>query len=428
MDITIRLKKEWDNAGTKYPEGQLLKVSEENAQSLIKDGIAELYVKKSRTDYSFLPGGPVGDSAVDGFEPISARKFWLDDDDATGGPDGGGFSNFAEFLRSVKAARSGKFDQRLTVEKDLSESDGGGGFTVPQYMSNWLWLQMLEQSPFFSQATYIPMSSNRQTVPFIYDTDRSASGLHGIDVPTGLAEGEALTDISPTFKEAALTLNKIGGRCRVSNEMLEDSPLVISTLLPTVFSDALSWEMIRQFVNGTGAGQALGVLNSPACVEVAKEDGQSADTICYENICELWSRMLPAARRTAVWQANVDCEPQLRQMSLSVGTGGSAVFVVNASVNQPASIFGRPLVFSEHNPTLGDAGDICCFNPRAYAIGKKSGGQIRIESSPNVRFENDQTVFRAIARLDGQPLQSLPITSSNSSKTLSHFVKLGERT
>ena len=40
--VQIRLLKEWDNAGMKYPEGQLLKCSEEAAQPVIDQGIAEI--------------------------------------------------------------------------------------------------------------------------------------------------------------------------------------------------------------------------------------------------------------------------------------------------------------------------------------------------------------------------------------------------
>ena len=95
---------------------------------------------------------------------------------------------------------------------------------------------------------------------------------------------------------------------------------------------------------------------------------------------------------------NCNCEKEMRKLSIEVGTGGSSVFVMNAATNLPASIFGRPVYFTECLPTLGDEGDIVVFNPRAYAIGKKPNGPLRIEVSEHARFENDQIVFRAVAR------------------------------
>ena len=39
MKVKIRLKQEWDNAGTKYPEGLLLMLDEENVKALVDKGV-----------------------------------------------------------------------------------------------------------------------------------------------------------------------------------------------------------------------------------------------------------------------------------------------------------------------------------------------------------------------------------------------------
>jgi HK97 family phage major capsid protein len=64
-------------------------------------------------------------------------------------------------------------------------------------------------------------------------------------------------------------------------------------------------------VEGTGAGQPLGILNSPALISVAKETGQAAATIVKENVDKMWSRMWARARKNAIWLINQDIEPQL---------------------------------------------------------------------------------------------------------------------
>jgi len=273
----------------------------------------------------------------------------------------------------------------------------------------------------------IPMASNAIEIPRIYDVNRSTTGMHGVTVPSGVAEASALTDMSPSFGKCQLKLSKIGGRCRVSNEMMQDSPLAMSMLLPRIFSEAISFELINQLINGTGVGQMLGILNAPATIQVAKEDGQAADSIEWQNVIKMWSRLMPSAKQNAVWLASPDVEVWLRSMTINVGTGGAPLMVVNASETQPATLFGRPLFFVEQCPALGNVGDILVFNPHAYCIGRKPNDMIRIDISEHARFENDQTVFRAIARCDGQPLQSAPITPKNGGATLSHFVTLAER-
>jgi HK97 family phage major capsid protein len=437
MRTTIRLLKRYDG----HPAGEIRRCkTAEDAQTLVSADIAEFYYENEsdhneRVDAVVAEverklkaerrGGGlfhIDNYADEGWGRIDPKKFWSQ----SGGGGGSRFSNCAEMCKAMVGASKGNFDSRLI--KDLAESSNeSGGYAIPDSMANFIWQEMLEDSPFFTQATLLPMESNNITVPYIEDLDRSGgSGIHGITVPH-VAEAGTLADISPTMGACELKLHKIGGRCRVSNEMLEDSALAMSTLLPKLFSDALSFRMQYEFLQGSGAGECLGIINAPATVEVTKEDGQTADTIVYKNICKMWSRLLPSARKNAVWMANLDTEVQLRTMSLVVGTGGSAVFVLN-SAGAVDTIFGRKVYFTELLPTLGDAGDIIVFNPRAYGLGKKPDSQIRIEISEHARYENDQTVFRALARLDGQPLQSAPITpQSGSANTLSNFVKLGER-
>jgi len=429
-----------------FKKGESVRVDVEDVEELIEDGIAR-YPNQADKDRDTakeiamadklarevkaeikaelgfaghkIPGQP-GMFAAEGWGPQNPKKFWQSE-----APSGSQFDNAADFLKAVAGSARGEWDNRL---KDLSSTIGAeGGYLIPAEMSSMIWMEVLESSPFFSQATLLPMESNNISVPFVFDEDRSTSGIHGVTIPHP-TESSALADISPKFGLANLKLHKIGGRCRVPNELLEDSKEAMGVLLPRIFSDALSWRMQYEFLAGSGAGECQGILNSPATISVTKESAQAAATIEYKNIIKMWSRLLPSARKTAVWMFNLDCEVQIRTMSLTVGTGGSSAFVLNAASNLPETIFGRPVFFTEFLPTLGEAGDCVVFNPRAYAIGRKIGQSLRIESSEHTRFENDQVVFRALTRVDGQGLQSGPITPhSGSANTLSNFVKLGAR-
>ena len=421
----IRLLKTWHNDGKSWDAGQLLDVADESdAQRMIDAGVAEPYESGPQRKAAFNPNMAVSGSGDKVYCPqgIPAKQFWGYSSD---GLDDGGFKHFADFCLAVKSGHDPRLSKLVT--KDLAENLGStGGFGVPTEFRNELITEMLANAHLLNRVLNIPMSTNSIEIPAIYDVDRSSTGQHGIDVP-GADEAAALTDISPTFRNVQLKLSKIGGRCRVSNEMLSDSPLALSMLLPRIFAEAISFELIDQLINGSGVGQMLGILNAPALVTVAKESGQAADTIEFTNILKMWSRLSPAAKSNAIWIASPDTEVQLRSMTINVGTAGAAVFMVNVSENQPAKIFGRPLFFVEQCPVLGDAGDIICFNPRAYAMGRLQNDSIRIDVSEHARFENDQTVFRAIARTDGQPLQSSPITPKNGGDTLSNFVTLAER-
>jgi HK97 family phage major capsid protein len=79
---------------------------------------------------------------------------------------------------------------------------------------------------------------------------------------------------------------------------------------------------------------------------------------------------------------------------------------------------------SEHLPGVGDAGDLVVLDPTLYLLGDRQ--QIVLDASPHVRFESDQTVFRASARLDAQPIYDSVLTPKNG-PTAGWLVKIAER-
>lgn len=377
----------------------------------------------------FQPGG----YAEGGFGPISPKIFFSDT-----GTNASNFSNAADFMRAITAASEGKWNPRLSnrQEKDISgDNEVTGGFCIPTGMANFIWSEMIENLPFLTASTLVPMEHKSVEIPAIYDVTRTdTSGIHGLTVPHGVGEGAALTDISPTFRSMELTLKKIAGRSRINNEWLEDAPAAMSTLLPRIFSEALTSEMYRQYLWGTGAGEMMGIMNSTALITQNKEVDQDADTIVTENIVQMYARLMPEAQKRAIWVANLNTLPMLLTMTVKVGTGGAYVWLVQGdrggaglAQSPPLSILGRPLYLTQYANTIGSLGDLLCFNPSAYAIGRKLDSTMRIETSRDVRFENDQTAYRCVIRIDGQSMQHEPVVPLMSTTTLSHFVTLQAR-
>ena len=255
MKKMIRLVKDWQNGPTHYAKGQLLQCAESDAQELMSQGICELYGQKNQLNRR--PLAQYSDSTCSAMSP---EKFWLGKDYA-GDNGSDDFNGTADFLKAVVAAKNGHWDERLGT-KDVSEGvSTEGGFLVPTDFSREVWREIYLSVPLLLRAMLLPVDGSGIKVPFIGDTNRSTTGMHGINPPQA-AEASALTDISPTFGQCSLTLHKIGGRCRVSNEMLEDSASAMSILLPSVFSDALRFEIENQLLRGSGAGECLGVLNA----------------------------------------------------------------------------------------------------------------------------------------------------------------------
>ena len=116
-------------------------------------------------------------------------------------------------------------------------------------------------------------------------------------------------------------------------------------------------------------------------------------------------------------------------MSLAVGTGGIPIYMPAGGLSgQPyATLFGRPVIAIEQCPTLGDVGDIIFADLSGYILAEKGG--IESAMSIHVKFDYDESVFRFVTRLDGQPWRASALTpyKGTSSNSLSHFVALAER-
>lgn len=350
------------------------------------------------------------------------------------------FDDFSEFLRATwyKADRLRDFgslqpkrDRLLEVQNSYgSEVPGDGGFLVPETLRSEILQVSLETAVVRPRATVIPMSSLRVPIPMIDDTSHQSSILGGV-VGYWTEEAAGLTESQASFGRVVLDAKKLTAYAEVPNELLMDAP-AFAGFFDGTFPKAISWFEDIAFLTGTGDGEPLGFINSPVSVQVAAEAGQPTQTIVWENIVKMYSRMLPTSLGRAVWICSIDAFPQLATMALSVGTGGGPVWIGNFAGGQggmdapPATILGRPVYFTEKTGPLGTTGDINFVDLSYYLIGDRM--EMQVSSSEHYKFANDKTAYRVIERVDGRPwLQSAITPHNGSSNTLSPVVQLASR-
>lgn len=338
------------------------------------------------------------------------------------------FEDTADFLFSIWHQNYAGMDRWRKIRNDYSSIEPAtGGFLVPEVLRSELLRIALETSVVRPRARVIPMDSARVPFPTI-DATSNATNVYGGVAGNWTEEGGTLTESEAKFGRVVLQASKLTTYCEVPNELLSDSIISFAAFIDGILPEAIAWFEDTAFITGSGVGQPLGVLNSPALVSVAKETGQLADTIVWENIVNMYPRMLPTSLQRAVWICNIDTFPQLATMSLAVGTAGSAIWLNNGVAGPPMTILGRPVIFTEKVPTLGGAGsgkDISFIDFGYYLIGDRQ--EVRAESSPHVKFQNDLTAYRVIERVDGRGWLQSAITPQNSTKTLSPFVTIDER-
>lgn len=312
------------------------------------------------------------------------------------------------------------------VENSFSSNvPADGGFLIPERLRADLLRVSLETALMRRFARTIPMDS--LTVPFpTLDATSNVSSVHGGITAYWTEEGAALAESDPTFGRVVLQARKLTARADVPNELFQDSIISLEAFISDVFPDALAWFEDTAFIGGSGVGEPLGWLNANALLVQAQESTQLANSIVWQNILRMYAQMLPSSLGRAIWVANLDTFPELAQMALSVGTGGSAIWLNNGTVGPPMSILGRPVYFTEKVPSITDQGCLSFIDPGYYLIGDRQ--TMRAETSAHYRFGNDITTMRFIQRLDGRPWIADSITPQHGQSDLSPFVTLADRT
>lgn len=357
------------------------------------------------------------------------------------------FKSFGEQLQSIAYAgihgnQAGSYDNRLKWD-NLAAATGSaqasvpsdGGFLIQKDFTTELLRKVNDTSSLksgiqdvFKGIRMIPIGEGFDglNAPTIDETSRvGGSRWGGVQMYWG-AENDSATAKKPKFRNMQMELIDLIGLAYASNRALRDA-----TSLQAVFMDAFSEEttfMIEDsFVNGTGAGQPLGILNCDAKVSVSKETGQGAATIVKENIDKMWSRMWGRSRANAVWLINQDVETQLATLNQSVGVGGVPVYLPPGGLADAplARLKGRPVIPVEYCATLGTVGDIILADMQQIVGIDKD--QMAADSSVHVRFITNENTFRFIYRFNAQPIWNSAITPYKGTNTLSPFVVLATR-
>jgi HK97 family phage major capsid protein len=296
-----------------------------------------------------------------------------------------------------------------------------GGFAVPTEYERQIYAIALENQIVMPLAYVQPMSSLDLVMPAMEVGDHTDS-MYGGFIAYYVEETGTLTKTKPKLRSVNLKAKKLTGLIRMSNEFIADSPNGKDKVME-VCGNGLGWYRDKSFLKGSGAGEPLGVFNSNCLIKVDKETGQDANTIMYENLTNMVARLYSGSFSRSVWVCHQTTIPQLLQLSIPVGTGGSHYPVLKES-NGKFSMLTRPVIFTEKTETLGSQGDILLADFSQYIIGLRDG--LRMDVSPHVYFESDESLGRLIERHDGQPLWSKPLKLQDGT-TVSPFVTLKVR-
>lgn len=304
-----------------------------------------------------------------------------------------------------------------------------GGVLVQTDYSSQLLKRTYEIGAIASRVRRIPISANSNglKIPTISESTRVDGSRYGGIRCYWTEEAGVKTASTPELGELELKLHKCAALVYATDEILQDAA-ALEALIMDIFPEEMSYTIENSFLRGSGAGQPLGILNAGSTVTVTARPGQAAATIIWENIVDMWSRLWARSQANAVWLINQDCFPQLATMAQAVGVGGVPVWIPagGASGSPYSTLMGRPVIPVEYCSTVGTVGDIILVDWSTYLTIDKGG--IESAKSIHVRFLYDESVFRFVYRVDGQPTWTSTLTPANGNNTLSPVVVLESRT
>jgi HK97 family phage major capsid protein len=278
-------------------------------------------------------------------------------------------------------------------------------------------------------STEVSASSDGLRVAYVDETSRATgSRWGGIQIYRG-AEADSATAKKPKIGEWETRVYDLIGLAYMTERLLLDAA-AMQSVFSQGFASEFAFVVDDEIVRGTGAGQCLGIVNSPALVTVTKETGQLAATVVAENISKMWARLMPRAKAGASWYINQEVEQQLQFMQIGTGVSAQLVYMPPGgfSGQKYGTIYGAPVKVVEQCSAPGTVGDIILANLRqAYQLVTKGG--LQAMDSIHVRFINNERTFRWVSRVGGAPRLKSALTpyKGSASATLSDHVVLGTR-
>ena len=309
-------------------------------------------------------------------------------------------------------------------EKTMAESTGAaGGFLVPAEFFAQLQAVMAEDALVRGRATKIRMRRREIDIPVLDQTGTTAGLPHWFGgMRFYWAEEAALkTESDASFRQVQLVAHKLIGYTRASDELVDDSAISLGDFLsgPLGFAGGVAWMEDFAFIQGTGAGQPLGVINAGATLVVPRA---AAPNVSLADLLNMVEDFLPSGR--GVWFYTQSALSELMQIN-GPAANPSYVFMPSAREGVPDTIFGMPAIRTEKCPRLGTQGDFILADWRYYLIGDRQAATI--DSTQYDYWRYDQTSWRVVHRVDGQPWLSAPLTLQDGTSQVSPFVILGDK-
>ena len=246
-----------------------------------------------------------------------------------------------------------------TEVKSLSYGAGTGGILAPETVSKTILEKIAEFSPVRNVAQTIQMNGPLLQLPRL---------VQEVD-PAEVAEGAAKPEDEPTFEQIDLKPFEMGVVVPVTKILLEDAHIDLSAYLGGHIARRFGQKEATWFVNGDGATQPEGVLNS---AEVANNEIATLDA---DALVDHFYAVKTAYAANGVWMMNRKTMAYVRKLK---DGDGQYLWQPSLTAGQPANLLGRPVyeAVDMPDPTAGNTPIVFGDFATGYAVADRTGFEI----------------------------------------------------
>lgn len=342
------------------------------------------------------------------------------------------FKSFGEMLQAVACAQSNIIAGMFSIQK-RAELEGklrlyqaaasgmsvgtpsDGGYLVRKEWTDDFLTRARQSSVLLPMARRVPIGAESDSLeyPYIDESSRADGSRFGGVRIYWRAEANTVTASQPKIGKGELRLEELMGLAYATERLLRDAP-ALQAVLTQAFEEEFGFVVDNSILRGSGAGQMLGILNSPVLVSVTR----AADDL--DTIVDCFEAMPSRLKATAVWLYHAAWFSKFIKLKI----GDTPVFIPPGGISgtPTATILGRPAYEIEQASALAAPGDLMFVNMGQYVYIEKDGEGLRFDSSMHVRFLYDEMAFRWMYRINGQPVQRTAVTRFTGGTTTSPFV------
>lgn len=353
-----------------------------------------------------------------------------------------------------------RFNDSIGITRTGTESVSGGstyGFLVRPEWSDQLFRLPIEDSVIEPYARQIPVGQAVEfKEPALDQYSSPTAGQSAAYAGFQVARKGEITQRQYTdgkVDEIDYKITDLTAFTTYSRDLDADAFIRLGAMIQQCLGQAFQWKKDYEFINGNGIGMPLGILPggggslsataAPAVpASVLSFDRATNSKIYYEDIVGMMKQIHPALWKEMYWLTNsAQTLDQLEAIRTSA-SGNAFVFQPNSLVGQwmtpsimgegnafnnliyknaQGYLQGKPVLFSEKLPQIGQVGDLILVNPR-YAYGVATRAGIEMGMSEHFLFDTDRIAIRWKLRNDAKPLMRGPFiqsdggASSNNSK------------